>query len=684
MNASGLVRTVEEAEPRRLEWAVAATGAAVGAWAAYLKTAQYLAFQLTIDSSIIANTAANLLAGNGLACVIDGTPSVLTIHFAFFAPVVLAPVLLVWPSVLPLVWIQAAALASMGPAAFFLGRRATGSPAAGLALMLLAYAHPSFHQLVTANLENAVFQPPLFLWGAVLWASGRRPWAALLWALALTTRENFPITLASLGVLHGLTAEKPLKSRVLEGGAVVLASAAVWYAEVLVIAAHADSKIVVGYWGHYAQFGADRGEVLRTILLRPDRLLAHVLRPGHLAPFMQLLAGAAFLPCAAPAALVFLACTAAHHLLEATYHFNLQYSSYVFGPLLLASALGLGRLWKAPSLAGRRTLLLAPILAVAAWDLVRAPRVLNPDYSDYLTRSAPRLLAQIPRTGSAWVDQLSGSWVAARPQLKLLDLGVLHPRFDLLLFRPEYVLVDKGFLLFLPPPDRSRVVGFLAREGYAKVDEAGPLILLKDPKAPHGATSPALSLPGEAGDAELVTPYVSALLDSPGARTRLADYPADLRYEPEAPELEAALALALLGRGLPALAEKHAHRAAAGKPNSVTTRSVWGEVLFQTGRADKAVFEFRAALVENPRFSPAAKRLTLLLLGRGEAAEALAVTDAALAGSPADPDLHNNRGAVLRSLKRPEEARAAFSEALRLSPNHALALKNLRTLPPPP
>lgn len=677
-----LAATLDRADPRLTGRAAFAAGAAAAGWTMAVKTTQYLAFQLTIDSSIIANTAANVLAGNGLACTVDGTPSVLAIHFAFFAPLFLAPVLLVWASALPLVLLQAAALGSLGPAAFLLGRRAAGSATAGFALMLVAYAHPSFHQLATANLENAVFQPPLFLWGAVLWAGGRRVWGAALWALALTTRENFPVTLASLGVLHALTAEKPARRRLLEGAAIVGGAACLWYAVIRVIAAHADTASAAGYWGHYAHFGADRGEILRTVFLRPDRLLAHVLRPSHLAPFLSLAAGAALLPFAYLPALVFLACTAAHHLLESSYHFNLQYSSYTFGPLLLASALGLGRLWKHPRLAGAGAALLVPVLAAAGWDLRGASRVLNPDFSAHLVAAAPRLLAQVPSGASAWAEQFSGTWLAARPQLKLLDHAVLRARFDELLFRPEYVLVDKGFLLFLPLRDRVRVVGFLARAGYLKVDESGPLILLKDPQAPRGGKSPELVLAEEPGDAERVTPYLAALLDSDAARARLAAYPPDLRYEPAVPELESALALTLLERGLGGLAHRHAQRAAARFPNSVTTRTVWGEVLLRTGHAEEAALEFRAALALDVRFAPAAKRLAFLLLSRGAAPEALAVTEKALAGHPADADLHNNRGAALRVLGRTADARAAFSEAVRLAPGHALARRNLERLAP--
>ncbi|UCG99477.1 MAG: tetratricopeptide repeat protein, partial [Burkholderiales bacterium] len=54
-------------------------------------------------------------------------------------------------------------------------------------------------------------------------------------------------------------------------------------------------------------------------------------------------------------------------------------------------------------------------------------------------------------------------------------------------------------------------------------------------------------------------------------------------------------------------------------------------------------------------------------LGRLE--EALASYDRALRLTPDDPDVHTNRGNVLKDLGRLEEALASYDRALRLTPD---------------
>jgi len=69
-------------------------------------------------------------------------------------------------------------------------------------------------------------------------------------------------------------------------------------------------------------------------------------------------------------------------------------------------------------------------------------------------------------------------------------------------------------------------------------------------------------------------------------------------------------------------------------------------------------------------------------LGLGEAAEAEAAVRAAIARRPGHAPDHALLGRALEALGRPDEARAAFEEALRLDPANAAAKKGLEDVPP--
>lgn len=663
---------------RRADLAALTAAGAVTLWFLFQKAMQYRGFQLPLDSTIIVNTAANLLSGRGLACVVDGSPNVLSVHFAFFVPVFLSPVLICAKSPLSLLLIQSAAVSSTGLAAFLLTRRKTGSAFAGLVAMGLTYSHVSFHQLSAASLENSVFGPALFLWGLLLWDGGRRWGGGALWALALTTREQFPFTLAGLGLYHALTSSRPGRRRLAEGAAIVFGSAVLWYLEMRLVGSYADA-LNAHYWKLYSHFGASKEDVLRTVLTRPDRLLLHAAwPPARLLPLGLLLAGTAFLPLAGPAGLAALLAASAHHLLQRQYQFDLQNSAYTFGPLLFASACGLGALARQGRLRGRgRVWLAAAALTAGGWSLRGATRVLHAELGVPYVNAAPALADLVPDDASVWADEYIGCRLSARPQLKLLFEATLPSRFDVMLFRPEYVLIDKGTLLFLPPPDRTRIVGFLAREGYAKAGEAGSLVLLKDPQAPRTGPSPALTLPGEPADAPRVTPYLARIMDSEPGRRGLESYPPDLRYQPESAEQELRFAQVLAARELPALAVPHARRATSLRPRLAVGHSILAVSLAAAGDADGASAEYRAALAIQPDSVPTLANFGNHLLRSGKAQEALECFDRAVALDPALPALQADRGVVLLHLGLKDRARGAFETALMFDPGNAVARQNL-------
>lgn len=675
--AGRAAEAIDAAPEPSVRRAVLAGGTAAALWLVLLKAGQYRGFQLPLDTSIMTNATANFAAGHGLTSVVFGTPNIMAIHFACLIPVFLAPLLLLWKSAFSLILAQNLALASMGPAAFLLARRRSGSAFLGFVAMGLTYAHPSIQQLGAAGLENAVFIPPLFLWGVLSWESGRRGWSLLLWGVALTAREQVPFTLAGLAVYAALGAEGRPWTRAAAGLAGVLACAVLWVAE-LRFTGSFPSAFNDNYWNLYGHFGATKAEVVSFVLHHPHRAVLWMFwPPSHLLPLARLVAHMAFLPLADPPALLVLLASAVHHLLQARVELDFQYASYTFGPLVFAAVSGLARLDAVPALRARRGAVLALALASGGTGLAFGHRTIEPALSLHLVDTAPGLVRLVPEGSSVWAEDLVLPWLAARPQAK--GLGNVGPssRFEVLLFRPEYVLVDKTALAVMVRGDEAKLVGFLAREGYAKVGEAGTLVLLKDPQAPRAGASPALTLGPAPGDAERVAPYLSALFDSEDARRRLGAYPPDLRCEPQTSEGEANFARLLMARGLPGLALGHARSAVTLHPDAFEPRGILAAVLFANGEASEAGGQLEEARRLKPGVRFSFYSIAVGLLSQGKAREALRLFDEELRQSPGHVALLNNRGAALLMLGRREEAAASFEEALRLAPGNATALANL-------
>ncbi len=500
---------------RRLWPAAAALGFA--GMACFIKVCQYRGFQLPFDASDLIHTAWAALHGRGLECVPEGSRNVLDVHFAFTG-VLLSPLLLLWRSSLALILAQALAVGSLGLAAYFLARRLSGSSFAGFLAMLLAYSHPAFHQLASATLENSVFMAPFFLWGMVLWERGNRPWAALLLALAATTREQFPFTLAGLGLYRMFRDGRPTRDSMLKGGGLAAVAVLLWLAEIWVMGQfqHPDPSNPrgLGYWGMYSHFGATREEILRFVLGHPLLALSKAISPpSRLWPTLMMLFFAAFLPLSAPAAgLVFLvaalpqmlmACAGTHGFLlwppvtdVGNHDYPLQNASYVFGPLLFASAHGLARLCR--SIGGeRKSWLLVPALAAAGLGFHRSVgKNLLRDWRPYLFDSGPQAVSRIPPDASVWSEEYLSTWLAPRLQLKHLTFpGEMRGEFRSLLFRPEHILIQKAWFIHAGRDGRDSIVLFLAQNRYEKVWDSSHLILLKDPSAPRGGRSPDLALP---------------------------------------------------------------------------------------------------------------------------------------------------------------------------------------------
>ena len=82
----------------------------------------------------------------------------------------------------------------------------------------------------------------------------------------------------------------------------------------------------------------------------------------------------------------------------------------------------------------------------------------------------------------------------------------------------------------------------------------------------------------------------------------------------------------------------------------------------------------------NSPSTPTAYKKAFDLLQKGQADEALAEIDTALAGEPRDPSLNNLRGLVTAQLGRTAEAETSFRKVIRLLPHAAMGYNNLAAL----
>jgi tetratricopeptide (TPR) repeat protein len=100
-------------------------------------------------------------------------------------------------------------------------------------------------------------------------------------------------------------------------------------------------------------------------------------------------------------------------------------------------------------------------------------------------------------------------------------------------------------------------------------------------------------------------------------------------------------------------------------PKSAQAHFNRGFALKQLGRPAEAITAYEAALKIDPRLVEAHHNLAVALNETGQADRALAAADAAIGLNSASPEAHYNRGIVLAGIGRDEEALAAYDIALR-------------------
>jgi len=106
----------------------------------------------------------------------------------------------------------------------------------------------------------------------------------------------------------------------------------------------------------------------------------------------------------------------------------------------------------------------------------------------------------------------------------------------------------------------------------------------------------------------------------------------------------------------------------AGK--SAPLLSLRGDALLGSGKQDEAKQAYEAALAANANSGDALMGLARLSAARGDRAAAVLYVDQAVAKDPKNPEVFVMQGGMLRMMNKPDEALAAYDQALKLNPDH--------------
>jgi len=117
-------------------------------------------------------------------------------------------------------------------------------------------------------------------------------------------------------------------------------------------------------------------------------------------------------------------------------------------------------------------------------------------------------------------------------------------------------------------------------------------------------------------------------------------------------------------------------RAAALAPSDPITLRNLARALQERGLAQDAISVLRRVLSLNPNDAQAANLLGVCLYERVELDQAIAAFRRAIQLKGAVPDVHNNLGIALKDMGQLDDAMQAYAAALRIDPNHGLALGN--------
>jgi uncharacterized membrane protein len=218
-----------------------------------------------------------------------------------FDPILLvfAPLWLVWPSPSLLLVTQALAVALGALPLFWLARKHLHSERTALGVALAYLLYPATQWVTLAEFHPVALSCPLLLFAFWYLDEDRLVPFAIAAVLAAATKEEIALAVAGLGAWYGLA-----RGRRVAGAVIAAAGAAGAAIAVGVVVPHYSGGDDSVFFGRYDEVGGSALGILETAVTQPWTLFRVAFDLRGLGYLLQLLAPLAFLPLAAPLALL--------------------------------------------------------------------------------------------------------------------------------------------------------------------------------------------------------------------------------------------------------------------------------------------------------------------------------------------------------------------------------------------
>jgi uncharacterized membrane protein len=261
---------------------------------------------------------------------------------AHFDPVLvaLAPLWHLWPSADMLLMVQAVSVALGALPVYWLGRKHARSARTGLAFVIAYLLYPATGWLTLNEFHPVAFACPLLLYAFWFLDEDRLLAFAACAAVAVTTKEEVGLTVASFGLWYAFS-----RRHWLTGTIVCASSALVTAVAVYVVVPHFNT-LPSSFFDRYSAIGSSPAGIARTLITHPLRLLETAATTRHLTYVAQLILPLGALSLLSPVALAALPELMLNVLSGNAFQSSVQfhYTAVEIPALVVAAILGGGRI----------------------------------------------------------------------------------------------------------------------------------------------------------------------------------------------------------------------------------------------------------------------------------------------------------------------------------------------------
>jgi len=283
--------------------------------------------------------------------------------------VAFAPLWWIWPSPNMLVVVQALAIALGALPVFWLARKHLESERVALGFSLAYLLYPAVQWLALNEFHPVALACPLLLYAFWYLDEDRLAAFAIFAGLAALTKEEIPLVIAGMGVWYAIS-----RRRWAVGGAIAAAGLLLTAISVELVMPHFNEGASSSFYRRYGSLGNSPGEILKTAVLHPLRVLETVFDHSGVHYLLELFLPLLLLGLAAPLVLVAALPELGLNLLSSTstqssiHHHS---TAGLIPPLFAATILGAARVTRA------RANLRLPLAMAAVATMIVANYVLG-------------------------------------------------------------------------------------------------------------------------------------------------------------------------------------------------------------------------------------------------------------------------------------------------------------------